>query len=182
LLRLTNPFFRVRYTHSQVDLSHITSDLINRGLTEQYVMDRATTRWDGPAFITYATRAVRLRMYVHWPHTSTKLTPAALSEYGFFHTGKISYCFMYIALTLFIDSVTYVTFDLQIGVTKRSASFVGAGNAFGNTRAMSGRNKHGGFHSVFCSNCQSNGILSRMSKFTAGSNYRLAMVTYVTLG
>jgi hypothetical protein len=58
-------------TNERVFLSHgtlirtytscqLTPELLNRGLTEEYVMDRAMTNWEGPAFITYKTKAARL--------------------------------------------------------------------------------------------------------------------------
>jgi hypothetical protein len=39
----------------------LITELLNHGLTEQYVMDRAKTNWKTPAFITYKTKAAWLR-------------------------------------------------------------------------------------------------------------------------
>jgi hypothetical protein len=61
---------------------------INRGLTELYMVKRAMTRWDGPAFPNYSTRAARVCTFQNWPYWCTNLTPAALSEAGFFCAGK----------------------------------------------------------------------------------------------
>jgi hypothetical protein len=58
----------------------MTQESVNRILSEDYFMDRATNRSDGLAFLSYTTRMVRLRSYVNWSHTCFNLSPAALSE------------------------------------------------------------------------------------------------------
>ena len=72
---------------------------INRGLTEPYVLNRAMTRWDGPAFPNYSTKSARLRTFQNWPHSYSNLTPAALSDAGFFYAGT----------TLFYPVCTFYT-------------------------------------------------------------------------
>jgi hypothetical protein len=63
-------------------------ELLNRGLPEQYVKDRAMTNWEGPAFITYNTKAARLSSLGGWPRICANLTPRALMEACFFYTGN----------------------------------------------------------------------------------------------
>jgi hypothetical protein len=71
----------------------IAPELLNQGITEDYVMDRKMNRWDGPAFSSYATIAAHLRTYVNWPHTNSKIKPTALGEAGIFHTGNTHFLY-----------------------------------------------------------------------------------------
>jgi hypothetical protein len=43
----------------------ITTESINGILSDEYIMDRATNRWDVPAFLFYTTQTARLRSYVN---------------------------------------------------------------------------------------------------------------------
>ena len=58
-------------------------------LTEHYVMNRATSFWDGPKFTIYSSKDARLRYFVisNWPH-DLKPVPDALCKAGFFFTGR----------------------------------------------------------------------------------------------
>jgi hypothetical protein len=43
----------------------LTPVSINGILSEEYFIDRATNRWDGPAVLYYTTRMARIRSYVN---------------------------------------------------------------------------------------------------------------------
>ena len=85
----------------------MTPESINGILCEEYIMDRATNRWDGPAYLSYTSRTGRLRSYVNWPHACSNLSPAALSEAGFFHSGKRRQAFSYSMILL--NCIRYTT-------------------------------------------------------------------------
>jgi hypothetical protein len=57
-------------------------------LTEHFVMKRAINLWTGPRHPTYNSLVQRIRSYKNnWP-ADGKPSPTALSEAGFYYTGK----------------------------------------------------------------------------------------------
>jgi len=58
-------------------------------LSEHYILTRAVNVWDGPKFVTYRTNDARLKSFVihEWP-LEWHPKPSALSDAGFFYTGK----------------------------------------------------------------------------------------------
>ena len=57
---------------------------------EHYVLTRATAHQDGPKYVTYNTKSSRLQtLVIHDRPHMLDITPNALSEAGFFFTGKI---------------------------------------------------------------------------------------------
>jgi len=67
---------------------HIPSVLTS--LTPELLLKKAIKHWLSPHHIQYSTYAARLRSYEKaWPIPAAQ-TPEALSEAGFFYTGKIT--------------------------------------------------------------------------------------------
>jgi hypothetical protein len=60
----------------------IAPELLTQTLTEQYVMNRAMTHWNGPKNISFNNFASRLRTYTNWPQGMNP-APDSLSAAGF---------------------------------------------------------------------------------------------------
>jgi hypothetical protein len=55
--------------------------------TERMIRDRAISNWTAPQHITYSSKLLRFRSFIHWPQ-AVHPTPELLSIAGFFYTGK----------------------------------------------------------------------------------------------
>jgi hypothetical protein len=76
-----------RFPHT-IRPSSSTSDLT------ELLLKRAIIHWQTPRHIEYSTLAARLQSYAKaWPFPAAQ-TPEALSDAGFFYTGKITFIYI----------------------------------------------------------------------------------------
>ena len=82
----------------------------NSGPEQSSPLQNATIIWQGPKYLIFDTKELRLKSYTHWPH-DMKLSPDSLSAAGFYYTDiykfiTISHC---ITIRIFIFESIYDT-------------------------------------------------------------------------
>jgi hypothetical protein len=56
-------------------------------MRERLTQVKAVSHWSAPQHMTYGSKLVRFRSFMHWPH-NVHPSPEELSAAGFFYTGK----------------------------------------------------------------------------------------------